>query len=75
MPLFCFQTRDGERCSASEPCELEGRDDAWKELTRICGDLISDRCQSLRQNSEWSIEALDAAHRPLFRIRLVAETL
>jgi hypothetical protein len=74
MPLFSFRTHDGQRSSASDACELESRDAAWKELTKICGDLIGTRCRELGQNSEWSIEALDAADRPLFRIRLVAET-
>jgi hypothetical protein len=75
MPLYSFRTHDGERCSASEACELSCRDDAWNELTKICGDLIGGSCHGLRQNSEWSIEALDAANRPVFRIRMVAETL
>lgn len=75
MPLFSFRTQEGQRSSASDACELESPDAAWKELTRICGDLIGGRCQDLRQNSEWSVEALDAAERPLFRIRLVAETV
>jgi hypothetical protein len=75
MPLFSFRTHDGERSSASEPCEFSGRDDAWSELTKICGDLIAGSCHGLGPNTEWSIEALDAADMPVFRIRLVAETL
>jgi Domain of unknown function (DUF6894) len=75
MPLYSFRTYNGKNYSASEACELECIDDAWKELTRVCGDLIGGNCQNLRENSEWSIEALDAADLPLFRIRMVAETL
>jgi hypothetical protein len=75
MPLFSFQTRKAGRASASDACELEGHDEAWKELTRVCGDLIAGNCRELTQNSEWSVEVRDAADTPLFRIRLVAETL
>jgi hypothetical protein len=75
MPLFSFRTCNAERSSASDACELEGRDAAWKELTRVCSDLIAGSCHSLKENSEWSMEVLDAANAPLFRIRLVAETL
>jgi hypothetical protein len=75
MPLFSFRTETGERTSASEACELAGPDEAWIELTRVCGDLVGDRCRNLKLNSEWSIDLLDAADAPLFRIRLVAEML
>ena len=75
MPLFSFQTRKAGRASASDPCEFKDHDEAWEELTRVCGDLIASNCRELTQNSEWSVEVRDAADAPLFRIRLVAETL
>lgn len=75
MPLFSFRTQNGGHSSISDPCELPGRDAAWKELTRVCADLVGESCSNLKQNSEWSMVLLDAANAPLFRIRLVAETL
>lgn len=48
---------------------------AWKELTKVCGDLVSEGCRNLKLNSEWRMELLNGADAPLFRIRLVAETL
>jgi hypothetical protein len=75
MPVFSFRTRNGECSGASDVCELPCRDAAWHELTRVCSDLAGEGCRSLKQDSEWSIELLDAAQKPLFRIRLVAETL
>ena len=74
MPLFSFRTDNGERVIASDACELAGRDEAWKELTRVCGDLIGEGCRNLKPNSRWSMELLDTVGTPLFRIRLVAET-
>ena len=75
MPLFSFRTENGERSVASDPCELASRDEAWMELTKVCSDLIGESCRNLKQGSEWSMELLDGADAPLFRIRLVAETL
>jgi hypothetical protein len=75
MPLFSFRTEDGRRSCSSEPCEIATRDEAWKELTRVCGDLIVEGCRGLEPDSEWSMVLLDGADAPLFRIRLVAETL
>jgi hypothetical protein len=75
MPLFSFRTQNGDHSGTSEACELASRDEAWKELTRVCGDLIGEGCRTLEPNSEWSMELLDHADAPLFRIRLVAEML
>jgi hypothetical protein len=75
MPLFSFRTEVGERCSASDPCAFASRDEACKELTKVCGDLVGEGCRNLKPNSEWRMELLDGADAPLFRIRLVAETL
>jgi hypothetical protein len=75
MPLFSFRSANGARSSASDRCELASRDEAWDELTRVCGDLVGAHCRDLKPDSEWSVELLDAADAPLFRIRLVAETL
>jgi len=75
MPLYSFRIGNPEHSGTSEACELVSRDEAWKELTKVCGDLIGEGCRNLKQNSEWSMELLDEADTPLFRIRLVAETL
>jgi hypothetical protein len=75
MPLFSFRTRSGDRASASDACELAGSAEAWTELTKVCGDFVGEGCRNLAPNSQWSMELLDASGAPLFRIRLVAETL
>jgi hypothetical protein len=75
MPLFSFRARNAGRSGVSDACELASRDAAWQELTRVCADLVASNCRNLNENSEWSMEVLDAADAPVFRIRLVAETL
>jgi hypothetical protein len=44
-------------------------------MTKVCGNLLGGISRSLKQNSEWHMELLDEAKKPVFRIRLVAETL
>jgi hypothetical protein len=36
---------------------------------------LRSRSRNLKQNAEWQMELLDESKRPLYRIRLVAETL
>jgi hypothetical protein len=75
MPMFSFRARNGDHLSTSDACEFASQEAAWKELTGVCGDLVSANCRKLGQDCEWSMELLDADLAPLFRIRLVAETL
>lgn len=76
MPLYFFSIPDG-RSSEGSDCgdEFADRDAAWKELTRVCGDMIGGISRKLKENGEWQLELLDASKKPVFRIRLVAETL
>jgi hypothetical protein len=44
-------------------------------LTNVCGDLVGSISRNLKQNNEWQMELLDESKKPIFRIRLVGETL
>lgn len=76
MPLYFFCIPNG-RYAGSSDCgtELADRDAAWKELTGVCGDMVGGISRKLAENGEWRMELLDASKKPVFRIRLVAETL
>jgi hypothetical protein len=74
MPLVSFHVQSAGRSAGSDPFEIAGHE-AWDELTKVCADFIGAASRALPQNSEWKIELLDEAQKPLFRIRLVAETL
>lgn len=72
MPLYFFRIPNGPNdCGA----EFADRDTAWKELTGVCGDMVGGISRNLKENGEWQMELLDASKQPVFRIRLVAETL
>jgi hypothetical protein len=76
MPLYFFQIRNGRhRGCADQATEFADRDSAWKEMTNVCADMAAGIARKLQENSEWHMELLDEAKEPVFRIRIVAETL
>jgi hypothetical protein len=76
MPLFFFRVRNGEHAGVcNDGAEFPDREAAWKEMTRVCADMVGDISRRLGENTEWQMELLDEAKKPVFRIRLVAETL
>jgi hypothetical protein len=76
MPLYFFRISHGRYSGASDQgSEFESREAAWAEMTGICADLLGGISRSLKQNAEWQMELLDDASKPVFRIRLVAESL
>lgn len=76
MTQFYFRIREGRYgSSANHATELSDRDAAWNELTLVCKDLVGSIARGIKPNDEWQMELLDHTERPIFRIRLVAETL
>ena len=76
MPQYFFRISHGRYAGASvQGMEFESHDAAWSEMRRICADLLGSVARSLKQDGEWRMELLDAASKPVFRIRLVAESL
>lgn len=76
MPLYFFSIRNGEHAGiCNDGAEFPSRDAAWKEMTRVCGDMVASASRTLVENAEWRIELLDESKRLIFRIRLVAETM
>jgi hypothetical protein len=76
MPLYFFRIQSGRYSGVSDQgTELADRAAAWSELTGVCGDMIGSITRKLKENSEWQMELLDESNRPVFRIRLVGESL
>ena len=76
MALYFFRIGHGQYSGASDQgSEFESREAAWTEMTRVCGDLLGSIARKLKQNGEWHMEMLDEANKPVFRVRLVAETV
>lgn len=76
MPLYFFSVRSDEDDGiCNDGAEFPSREAAWKEMTRVCGDMVASVSRRLNENTEWHMELLDESRKPIFRIRLVAETL
>jgi hypothetical protein len=76
MSLYFFRISSGSYSGASEQgAEYESREAAWAEMTKVCGNLLGSISRSLKQDAEWRMELLDEAKKPVFRIRLVAESV
>ena len=76
MPQYFFRISRGRYAGASvQGMEFESHEAAWSEMRRICADLLGGVARNLTQNGEWRMELLDAASKPVFRVRLIAESV
>ena len=76
MTQFYFRIRQGRfGGDTHHAIDLPDRDAAWRELILVCGDLVGGITRDIKQDHEWQMELLDQEEKPLFRIRVVAETL
>ena len=76
MSQYFFRISHGRYSGASDQgSEFESREAAWSEMTKVCANLLGGISRNLKQNAEWHMELLDEAKKPVFRIRLVAESL
>jgi hypothetical protein len=76
MPQYFFRVCNGRYSGSSDVgFDSSDRDAAWAETTRVCGDLARGVISALGENAAWHMELLNEAKQPVFRIRLVAETL
>jgi Domain of unknown function (DUF6894) len=76
MPRFTFQVQQGK---FSETPAIEDllcdSCAARKAALGICGDMAKDIANSLADDSEWRLDVLDESGKPVFRLRLLAESL
>jgi hypothetical protein len=76
MSLYFFRISHGRYAGESDqPYECETRDAAWREMTAVCSNLVGGISRGLKQNADWQMELLDEAKTPIFRIRLVGESI
>jgi len=76
MAQYFFRISHGRYSGASDQAsEFESRDAAWAEMTKVSANLVAGIARSLKQNAEWRMELLNEVKKPVFKIRLVAETV
>jgi hypothetical protein len=75
MPLYFFSVSDGECTTlASDGIELPDICSVWIEATRSTGETLRDLNHAIRAGTELRMDVADEAHRPLFSLRVIAET-
>ena len=77
MPLLFLpdQSRSFRGAPPIKGSEFESKAAAWAEMTKVSGNLLGSIARSLQQNAEWQMELLDEAKEPVFRIRLISESV
>ena len=76
MSMYFFRISHGRYSGAADQgSEFESPESAWAEMTKACANLLAGISCSLKQNGEWQMEMLDETRKPVFRIRLLGETL
>jgi hypothetical protein len=74
MPSYYFRVQNGQ-VDSQQIAEFGSPAEAWHELTQVCAELVASNCRKLQENTDWQMELLDHSKEPVFRIRLVGETL
>ena len=76
MPRYYFRISHGNYSGTSDVAfDLQNEDEAWREMTKVCADLVGGITRALKPNSDWQMELLDENKKALFRVRLLAEKI
>ena len=73
MAHYTFRIRQG-KSSSEHPLDLPDDDAAWHEAAKICGDMIRDSLNDLRDSPEWRLEVVNESGSVRHLFRLTAET-
>jgi hypothetical protein len=73
--LSLTSVRDRTASAACIEDDLSDSHAARKIALRMCADLAKDIVAGLTGNSEWRLDVLDNFGKPVFRVRLLAESL
>ena len=76
MPLYFFRISQGRYSGVSDhPSEFADQEAAWAEMRSVCANLLGGIARGLKQDSQWHMELLDEGRKPVFSIRLIAESV
>jgi hypothetical protein len=76
MPRFIFQVQQGKFPEIPAIEDILYDSYAAREAALgICADLAKDIVNRLTDDSEWRLDMLDESGKPVFRLRLLAESL
>ena len=74
MPKYFFVVRRGDKMSDhSDAIEFPDIGAVQLEAIKSTGEILRDLDYPLEAGSEWRMEVVDEARRPLFSLRVIAE--
>jgi hypothetical protein len=75
MPRFFLSVSNGERTTLhSDGIELPDIPAVWIEATKSTGEMLRDLNHALQAGTELRMDVADEARKPLFSLRVIAET-
>jgi uncharacterized protein DUF6894 len=70
-----FRVSDGERTTLdSDAIELPDMCSVWIEATKSTGEILRDLNHAIRVGTELRMDVADEARKPLFSLRVIAES-
>jgi hypothetical protein len=74
MPRYYFVVRQGDQTSGhSDGIEFPDLAAVQLEATKSTGEILRDLEYPIEAGSEWRMEVVDEARKPLFSLRVIAE--
>ncbi len=74
MPKYFFMVRHGDQTShQSDGIEFPDMGAVQLEATKSAGEILRDLSHPIEAGSEWRMEVVDEARKPLFSLRVIAE--
>jgi uncharacterized protein DUF6894 len=73
MPRYFFNLHKVQPAIDELGDELPDDNAAWKEATKIAGELLRSLDGTFQPGQQWAVEVADVRHQSLFWIRISAE--
>jgi hypothetical protein len=75
MPRYFFNVMGAHASVDDEGEQLADDETAWREATIIAGELFKNIDGRFRPGQSWSLEVADENKKPIYFIRINAETM
>jgi hypothetical protein len=74
MPHYSFRISQGGQPETNSTADCRDDDAAKREAAGMFADMARDVSERLQSRPDWQIEVADDTGKPIFRIKITAET-
>jgi len=75
MPRYYFNIRGTHGSPDDYGEELRDKEAAWKEATKVAGEIFKEIDGKFRPGQEWALEVTDENRKPLYTINIDAKEM